>query len=339
MAAVSQPIASTSALKSEPVASSPAAAAAAPPSAAGAASQRTFDRSQLADVNAQLADATPQEILAWAIDHVPGLYQTTAFGLTGLAATDMIAHLSKRRKQAHLVPLIFLDTLYHFDETLELARRVEKKYNAPLHVFRPPGVETTEQFEAKYGERLWETDEDTYDYLVKVEPARRSYETLDVKAVITGRRRSQGADRAALEPVEVDSTGLIKINPLCRWGFQDVKDYIEMAGVPYNPLLDQGYKSIGDRHSTVLPKDGEGERSGRWASNKTKTECGLHKDYFAMKRAFEKKQLEQERAAIDKARGDEQVGESSVTLDGDDADADQSGGDLGASFSDLKLGA
>ncbi|KAG0655227.1 hypothetical protein C6P46_001093 [Rhodotorula mucilaginosa] len=327
MAAVSQPIASTSALKSEPTTA-----------AAVASTERTFDRSRLAEVNAQLADATPQEILAWAIDNVPGLYQTTAFGLTGLAATDMISHLSKRRKTAHLVPLIFLDTLYHFDETIELARRVEKKYKAPLHVFRPPGVETTDEFEAKYGERLWETDEDTYDYLVKVEPARRSYEELDVKAVITGRRRSQGADRAALEPVEIDSTGLIKINPLCRWGFQDVKDYIEMAGVPYNPLLDQGYKSIGDRHSTVLPKEGEGERSGRWASNKTKTECGLHKDYFAMKRAFEKKQLEQERAAIDKARGDDQVGESSVTLDADDNDVPESK-DLGASFSDLKLGA
>lgn len=282
MAAVVQPVASTSSLA--PAATAPAAAG---PSSTGAAAQaptpRKFDPSQLAEVNAHLADASPQGILAWAIDHVPGLYQTTAFGLTGLAATDMIAHLSKRRKTSHLVPLIFLDTLYHFDETIELARRVEKKYNAPLHIFRPPGVETTAEFEAQYGERLWETDEDTYDYLVKVEPARRAYEQLGVEAVITGRRRSQGADRSTLEPVEIDSTGLIKINPLCRWGFQEVKDYIEMANVPYNPLLDQGYKSIGDRHSTVLPKDGEGERSGRWASNKTKTECGLHKVGFTVR--------------------------------------------------------
>lgn len=131
-----------------------------------------------------------------------------------------------------------------------------------------------------------------------------------------------------------------------------------MAGVPYNPLLDQGYKSVGDWHSTVLPKEGESERSGRWASNKTKTECGLHKvrlpfspcfsvspssdanssfhplqDYFAMKRAFEKKQIETSRAEADKARGDgpEEVGESSVALGKAE--------DLGASFSDLRLGA
>jgi phosphoadenylyl-sulfate reductase (thioredoxin) len=111
----------------------------------------------------------------------------------------------------------------------------------------------------------------------QVEPARRAYDTLGVKAAITGRRRTQGADRATLQPLEIDSTGLVKVNPLCTWGFQEVKDYIDMAGVPYNPLLDQGYKSVGDWHSTVLPKEGESERSGRWASNKTKTECGLHK--------------------------------------------------------------
>ncbi|GAA6008203.1 phosphoadenylyl-sulfate reductase (thioredoxin) [Rhodotorula paludigena] len=297
-------------------------------------SSAVFDPSQLDAVNAQLADASPQEILAWAIDHIPeGLTQTTAFGLTGLAAIAMISVISRKRKQPHLVPLVFYDTLYHFQETLDLAKRVEKKYNVEVKVYRPPGVETTAEFEAKYGERLWETDEDTYDYLVKVEPARRSYAELGVKAVITGRRRSQGADRAALQPVEIDSTGLIKINPLCRWGFDEVKDFIDMAGVPYNPLLDQGYKSIGDWHSTNKPKEGESERAGRWASNKTKTECGLHKDYFAMKRAFEKKQMEQARAAADKARGDEEVGESSVDLSKDEAK------DLGASFSDLKLGA
>ncbi|GAA5874907.1 hypothetical protein JCM8547_003607 [Rhodosporidiobolus lusitaniae] len=293
-----------------------------------------FDPSQLDAVNAQLADATPQQILEWAIDHLPGLSQTTALGATGLCATDMVASISRKRKQPHLVPTIFIDTLYHFDETLELAKRVEKKYKIDLHVFYPPGVTTTKEFEEKYGEKLWETDEDTYDYLVKVEPARRAYETLGVKAAITGRRRSQGADRASLQPIEIDSTGLVKVNPLCTWGFQEVKDYIDMAGVPYNKLIDQGYKSVGDWHSTQKPKEGDGERSGRWASNKTKTECGLHKDYFAMKRAFEKKQIEQERAAADKARGDdeEEVGESSVAIDG-------KAEDLGASFSDLKLGA
>ncbi|KAK4046485.1 3'-phosphoadenylsulfate reductase [Microbotryomycetes sp. JL201] len=283
----------------------------------------SFDATRLAEYNAQLASATPQEILAWAIDHLGrDLWQTTAFGLTGLAATDMVSRISKRRKSdKHLVPMIFIDTLYHFKETLALIDRVERKYNTHVHIFTPPDVSTVDEFEDKYGRELWKSDEDTYDYLVKVEPARRAYAHLNVKAVITGRRRSQGADRATLEPLELDSTGLVKVNPLCRWSFDDVKSYIDMAGVPYNELLDRGYKSVGDWHSTALPSEAGDERSGRWAGDKNKTECGLHKDYFKMKKAFEKKKRERELAEKDKARdeedGDESVdvAETSVKLD------------------------
>lgn len=151
------PDASSSSLTSAPA---PSSSAATPP---------PFDAAQLAAANASLSDATPQEILAWAVDNLPGLYQTTAFGLTGLAATDMLAKLTRQRKAAsHLVPLIFIDTLYHFDETLALAKKVEKKYKVVLSVYRPPEVETTDEFEDKYGKELWKTDEDTYDYLVKV---------------------------------------------------------------------------------------------------------------------------------------------------------------------------
>lgn len=157
------PDASSSSQTSAPAPSpspSPSASAVTPP---------PFDAAQLAAANASLSDATPQEILAWAVDNLPGLYQTTAFGLTGLAATDMLAKLTRRRKAAsHLVPLIFIDTLYHFEETLALAKKVEKKYKVVLSVYRPPEVETTEEFEDKYGKELWKTDEDTYDYLVKV---------------------------------------------------------------------------------------------------------------------------------------------------------------------------
>lgn len=128
----------------------------------------TFDPARLDEYNEELATASPQEILAWAIDHLPRLYQTTAFGLTGLAATDMISLISRRRKLPHLVPLIFVDTLYHFEETIQLKDKVEKKYKLNVIVYRPPGVSTTGEFEEKYGEKLWEEDEDTYDYLVKV---------------------------------------------------------------------------------------------------------------------------------------------------------------------------
>lgn len=110
---------------------------------------------------------------------------------------------------------------------MNLAQVASDNYLAPLHVYYPPNVNTVEEFEAKYGQNLWEKDEDTYDYLVKVEPSQRAYKELGVKAVITGRRRSQGADRADLQAVETDSTGLIKINPLINWSFKQVKEYID----------------------------------------------------------------------------------------------------------------
>lgn len=250
--------------------------------------QLPVSKDELDLINAHLRDLTPEEILRWAVEHVPGLYQTTAFGLTGLAAIDMLSKITSSPP-----PLIFIDTLYHFPETLELVEDVKQKYGVPIHVYKPEGCETVEDFEKKYGERLWETDETLYDYVVKVEPARRAYDELGVKAVITGRRASQGADRANLQPVEVDSTGLLKLNPLFAWTFPFVEWYIKENNVPRNKLLDQGYRSVGDWHSTVKSGEGDsGERAGRWAGKKEKTECGLHVDYFAIKAAAQKK-LEQ----------------------------------------------
>ena len=176
-------------------------------------------------INRKLGEADPTEIIEWAIDNLPSLYQTTAFGITGCITVDMISRISEQRAAKaglpakHLVPLIFVDTLYHFPQTLDLAHKAAKHYNAPMHIYYPPGTNTVREFEEKWGPQLWEKDEDTYDYLVKVEPARRSYEELGVRAVFTGRRRSQGADRASLKAVEVDETGLVKVNELMNWSF------------------------------------------------------------------------------------------------------------------------
>lgn len=149
------------------------------------------------------------------------------------------------------VDLIFLDTLYHFSETLDLVERIGRRYpNVNLHIFKPEGCETTEEFEKKYGEKLWETNDNFYDYVAKVEPAERAYRSLEVKAVLTGRRRSQGGKRGDLDIIEVDDAGLVKINPLANWNFKQVKEYIDLHNVPYNALLDRGYKSVGDWHST-----------------------------------------------------------------------------------------
>lgn len=233
-----------------------------------------FSKTHLAYINSQLQNKTPQEILQWAILTIPNLYQTTAFGLTGLVTVDMISKLFPTEK--HPIDLIFIDTLHHFKETHELVQAVKDKYpGVTLHTYKPSGATTESEFAAKYGAELWDTNDMYYDYLVKVEPAQRAYEELGVSAVLTGRRRSQGAARSNLPIVQVEDSGLIKINPLANWSFDDVNTYVKKNSVPYNALLDKGYRSVGDYHSTAPVKEGEDERAGRW-KGKQKTECGIH---------------------------------------------------------------
>ncbi|KLO16310.1 phosphoadenylyl-sulfate reductase [Schizopora paradoxa] len=249
--------------------------------------QSPLSAEDLNKINAYLETLSPQEILRWALEHLPNLYQTTAFGLTGLVQLDMLSKLT-----ATPPPLIFIDTLYHFPETLQLVEVVKARYGRKVHVYKPEGCDTVQVFEEKHGERLWERNEKMYDYLVKVEPGRRAYAELHVQSVITGRRASQGGARSSLTPLEVDSTGLFKLNPLFSWKFSEVDGYIQANNVPRNALLEQGYKSVGDWHSTEKSEQGDtGERAGRWAGNSEKTECGLHEDYFKMRMEALEKQV------------------------------------------------
>lgn len=238
------------------------------------------------------------DILRWCITSLPGLYQTTAFGLTGLVTLDMLSKFDGPLKPN--VDLIFLDTLHHFDETLALVDRLRKRYGSTIHVYKPADCETVEDFIAKHGEKLWETNEDLYDYVAKVEPAQRAYSELQVKAVLTGRRRSQGGKRGDLDIIEVDDAGLIKVNPLANWSFQQVKGYIDANDVPYNDLLNRGYKSVGDWHSTQPVAAGEDERSGRW-KGKNKTECGIHNPRSKYAQYLRQQQLKAEEEALSQA--------------------------------------
>ncbi|KAL9107478.1 MAG: hypothetical protein Q9187_008420, partial [Circinaria calcarea] len=221
---------------------------------------KTFDAS---GDKLMLMDYRLLEILRWSTTTLPSLYQTTAFGLTGLVIMDMLSKLKIPRPQT--VDLIFLDTLHHFDETLALVDHVQSRYpSINIHVYQPAGVTNAKEFAQTHGERLWETNDQLYDWLAKVEPAQRAYRELGVNAVLTGRRRSQGGKRGDLDVIEIDEAGLIKINPLANWSFQQVQAYVKANNVPYNELLDRGYKSIGDWHSTQPIKEGEDERAGRW---------------------------------------------------------------------------
>ncbi|KXS09294.1 phosophoadenylyl-sulfate reductase [Gonapodya prolifera JEL478] len=266
--------------------------------------------SHLRSLNTYLSRLPAERVIEWALLTFPGvLYQTTSFGPTGSVIIHLVhralarvnedlargAHDGETVPTVGPVPLIFIDTLHHFDETLDLARRASSKYNVPLLVYKPEGCETREEFTAKYGEKLWERQPESYDFLVKSEPSRRSYVQTGAVAVITGRRRSQRGERDAMPVVEIEEgSGLVKLNPLAFWTYDQVWEYIKANDLPYNPLHDRGYKSVGDYHSTQPTKAGEGERAGRWRGQE-KTECGLHKDYFAQRRKFLEQKKERER--------------------------------------------
>lgn len=125
---------------------------------------------QLALINGHLSLLSPSEVLQWGLDHLPGLYQTTAFGLTGLAGIDMLSRLTISPP-----PLIFLDTLYHFKETLDLVDKVRSRYGIEISVYKPNGCNNVEEFEKMYGEKLWEASEEVYDYVIKVRTSSRSF--------------------------------------------------------------------------------------------------------------------------------------------------------------------
>ncbi|OLY77611.1 Phosphoadenosine phosphosulfate reductase [Smittium mucronatum] len=243
---------------------------------------------ELEKLNLELEKMDAVDILKWAVKNFKNLYQETAFGPSGNVILDMLSGIGAK------VPLIFIDTLFNFDETIELTKTITEKYGVKMYTYYPAGVSTRSEFIAKYGDKLWETDDAVYDFVVKAEPGQRAYNELRPNCIMTGRRRSQQGDRGKLPVLQITPSNfeagtrqIVKLNPLVsdEWTFQKVRSYLRAFNVPYNPLLDAGYKSIGDYHSTKPVNDGDDERSGRW-SGTNKTECGLHKDYFTMKKQY-----------------------------------------------------
>jgi len=220
-------------------------------------------------LNRRFATATPQAILAWCVQNIPqGLAQMTSFSL--LAVTHM---LSEELQQS--IPVIFLDTLHLFPETLETAQRAKAHYDLDLHTYKVEGVSDRAAFARRYGDKLWERDIDRFYQLTKIEPLQRALADLNVQAWITGRRRDQSDARKDLPIFEKTDDGRVKINPLAAWTKKDIWAYIFEYGVLYNPLHDQGYSSIGDEPLTTPTLAGEDERAGRWRGSE-KTECGIH---------------------------------------------------------------
>lgn len=220
-----------------------------------------------AEANAKLATATPQEILQWAVEtYQPRLTMATAFGPEGCVILHMLSEIDPT------VRVFNLDTGYQFAETLALRDQIAKRYGIEVELVRPR--ESVAEFESRHGGPLYVVDSDRCCHERKLVPLREAVVGYD--AWISAIRADQSSHRAQAEVVGWDRKfGLAKINPLLRWTKRDVWAFIVTHKVPYNPLHDQGYPSIGCWPCTRAVGQGEDERAGRWAGQ-AKTECGLH---------------------------------------------------------------
>ncbi len=223
--------------------------------------------SRVKTVAARLENSSPQEILAYAFEEfAKSVTIATGFGVEGVALIDMAVKINPRPE------IFFLDTEFLFPQTYELRRRIEDRYRITIRAVKPQ-LSPQSQEEA-FGPKLWSRNPDLCCRLRKLEPLKEALNGYD--AWMTAIRRDQTQARKHAQAVEWDyQWGLVKINPLVNWTKRDVWNYIIKNGVPYNPLHDQGYPSIGCTHCTRSVSAGEDERAGRWAGY-AKTECGLH---------------------------------------------------------------
>lgn len=217
--------------------------------------------------SSQLESATPQEILRWAVDRfAPRFTMATAFGPEGMTIIHMLAQIAPE------TPIFNLETGYQFKETLELREKVKEKYGIEVEYKYPET--SVQEYEAANGGPLYKTNPNQccFDRKLKVlhEAARGQY------AWASAIRRDQSSDRAKAPIVGWDRKfQLVKISPLANWSKKEVWSLISSEGIPYNPLHDLGYPSVGCWPCTRAVTPGEDERAGRW-SGFQKTECGLH---------------------------------------------------------------
>jgi phosphoadenosine phosphosulfate reductase len=222
---------------------------------------------EIAAAGRELAGALPQTVLRWAVRRFhPRLTMATAFGAEGCCLIHMLADIEPG------VRIFNLETGYQFPETLELRERIRQRYGIAVELVRPQM--TVAQYEEEHGGPLYRIRPDQCCHDRKILPLRRAVANFD--AWISAIRADQTVHRNAAHVVGWDAKfGLVKVNPLLSWTKKEVWKFIVENDVPYNPLHDEGYPSIGCWPCTQPVGAGGGERDGRWAGTARK-ECGLH---------------------------------------------------------------
>ncbi len=212
-----------------------------------------------------LADAPAERIIRWAVDaFAPRLAVSSSFG----AESACLLHLASRAWPE--IPVLFVNTGFLFPETLRFRDELVERLKLNVQESKP--LVPTEQFLAERGE-LYKTDPDACCAVNKVEPMDRAIAGYD--AWLSGIRRDQSPTRASTPIVARLDSGLYKVSPIAAWSTRQVHEYLKRHELPYHPLFEQGYLSIGCTHCTRRVAPGQDPRSGRW-SGFEKTECGLH---------------------------------------------------------------
>jgi len=227
----------------------------------------TMSVEQIASVNQHLTEAPPERVLRWAVDSFGDkLTMATAFGAEGCCLIHMLAEIDPG------IRIFNLETGYQFGETLQLRERIKERYGIEVEYIRPET--TVAEYEAEHGGPLYRIRPDQCCHDRKLLPLRRA--VVGYEAWISAIRRDQTSHRAAAGVVQWDAKfNLVKVNPLLTWTRKDVWNFILQNDVPYNPLHDRGYPSIGCWPCTAAVGEGADERAGRWAGS-VKKECGLH---------------------------------------------------------------
>ena len=213
----------------------------------------------------KLYDASAQEIMQWAHEHAPG-----KIAVTLSMENTVLAELAKDYLPD--AEFLFLDTEYHFSETLDVADKVEERY-PDQKLVRAKAILSREEQDRVYGRALYSTNPTACCRMRKVEPLAVSLSPY--AGWVTGLRRADGPTRAQAPALSLDATGRLKISPMITWSLEDTDEYIDNKNLIIHPLTKQGYPSIGCATCTLPVAEGEDPRAGRWAFS-SKTECGLH---------------------------------------------------------------
>jgi phosphoadenosine phosphosulfate reductase len=230
-------------------------------------SEPLMSADEFSAANRLLTGRSPEEILRWAAERFGSrLTMATAFGAEGCCLIHMFAEIDPT------IRIFNLETGYQFPETLELRERIKTRYGIEVEYVCPEL--NVEEYEQEHGGPLYRHRPDQCCYDRKILPLRRAVVGYD--AWVSAIRRDQTADRQQADLVQWDAKfDLVKVNPLLFWTRKDVWNFIFKHEVPYNPLHDRDYPSIGCWPCTQPVGNGDDERAGRWAG-RTKKECGLH---------------------------------------------------------------